>query len=49
MAADISAEPISQIVLSDEADVTFVAWTNSHYYSDPAPTRRAWGKGAGAV
>ena len=49
MAADISAEPISQIVLSDEAEVTFVAWTNSHHYSDPAPTRRAWGKGAGAV
>jgi hypothetical protein len=48
MAADISAQPVSQIVLSDEADVTFVGWNNGDYYSNPAPTRESWGKGAGA-
>ena len=47
MAADISAQPISQIVLSDEAEVTFLAWNNGDYY--PAPSRGSWGKGAGAV
>jgi len=47
MAADISAQPVSQIVLSDEAEVTFVAWNNGDYY--PAPSRGSWGKGAGAV
>ena len=48
MAADISAQPVSQIVLSDEAEVTFVGWSNGDYYSDLVPTRRSWGKGAGA-
>jgi hypothetical protein len=47
MAADISAQPVSQIVLSDEAEVTFVAWNNGDYY--PALSRGSWGKGAGAV
>jgi len=47
MAADISAQPVSQIVLSDEAEVTFVAWNNGDYY--PAPSRGSWGKGACAV
>jgi hypothetical protein len=47
MAADISAQPVSQIVLSDEAEVTFVAWNNGDYY--PAPSPGSWGKGAGAV
>jgi hypothetical protein len=49
MAADISAQPVSQIVLSDEAEVTFVGWNNGGHHSNPAPTRRSWGKGAGAV
>lgn len=49
MAADMSAQPVSQIVLSDEAELTFVGWNNGHYYSDPALTRRSLGKGAGAV
>jgi hypothetical protein len=43
MAADISARPVSQIVLSDEAEITFVGWNN--YYSHPAPTRGSLGKG----
>jgi hypothetical protein len=47
MAADISAQPVSQIVLSDEAEVALVGWNNSDYYFNPAPTRY-WGKGAGA-
>ena len=49
MAADISAQPVSQIVLSDDAEVTFVGWNNGHRHSIPARTRRALGKGAGAV
>jgi hypothetical protein len=49
MAADISAQPISQIVLSDDAEVTFVGWNNGHSHSIPARTRRFLGKGAGAV
>jgi hypothetical protein len=49
MAADISAQPVSHIVLSDEAEVTFVGWNNGNYYSNPARTRRSLGKGAGAV
>ena len=48
MAVETSARPVSQIVLSDEAEVTFVDWNNGDYYSDPAPTRGSWGKGAGA-
>ena len=48
MATEISAQPVSQIVLSDEAEVTFVGGNNGDYYSDPAPTRGSWGKGAGA-
>jgi hypothetical protein len=43
-----AAQPVSQIVLSDEAEVTFVGRNNGDYYSDPAPTRGSWGKGAGA-
>ena len=49
MAADISARPVSQIVLSDEAEVTFVGWNNGHDHSKPARTGRSWGKGPGAV
>jgi hypothetical protein len=49
MASEISAQPVSQIVLSDDAEVTLVAWNNSHRHSMPARTRRALGKGAGAV
>jgi hypothetical protein len=48
MAGDISAQPLSQIVLSDEAEVTLVGWNNGDYYSNPAPTHGIWGKGAGA-
>ena len=48
MAADISAQPVSQIVLSDEAEVTLAGWSDGDYYSNPAPTRGFWGKGAGA-
>ena len=48
MAADISAQPVSQIVLSDEAEVTLTGWYNGDYYTNPAPTRGFWGKGAGA-
>jgi hypothetical protein len=44
-----AVQPVSQIVLSDEAEFTFVGWNNRDYYSDPAaPTRGSWGKGAGA-
>lgn len=46
MAADISAQPVSQIVLSDEADVALAGWRNGDY-SNPAPTRGFWGKGTG--
>jgi hypothetical protein len=49
MAADRSAQPVSQIVLSDEAEVTFAGLNNGHYHSNPATTRRSWGKGAAAV
>ena len=49
MAADISALPVSHIVLSDEAEVTFVGWNNGNHNSKPARTRGFWGKGAGAV
>jgi len=49
MASEISAQPVSQIVLSDDAEVTLVAWNNSHRHPIPARTRRALGKGAGAV
>ena len=45
MASDMSAQPVSQIVLSDEAGVT---WPNGDYYFNPVPTRGSWGKGAGA-
>jgi hypothetical protein len=47
MAADIPAQPVGQIVLSDEADVTLARWYRGDYY-DPAPTRGFWGKGTGA-
>jgi hypothetical protein len=45
-AADGSAShtaPVSQIVLSDEADVTLAGWYDGYYYS-PAPTCEFWGK-----
>ena len=42
MASDISTKPVSQIVLSDDADVTFVAW--HHGQSTPARHRRPAGK-----
>jgi hypothetical protein len=50
-AADRSAShtaPVSQIVLSDDAEVTFARWYDGDYYSNPAPTRGFWGKGVGA-
>jgi len=46
MAGNIWAQPVSQIVLSDEPEVTFVGWNNGHSHSIPARIRRAWGKGA---
>jgi hypothetical protein len=49
MAGDFSAQPVSQIVLSDDAEVTLAAWHHGHSHSIPARTRRALGKGAGAV
>jgi hypothetical protein len=49
MASDISAQPVSQIVLSDEAEVAFVGWNNGNYYSASTPTRGTWGKGADVV
>jgi hypothetical protein len=49
MASEISAQPVTQIVLSDDAEVTLVSWNNGHRHSIPARTRRALGKGAGAV
>jgi hypothetical protein len=49
MAADISAQPVSQIVLSDDAQVTFVGWHHGHSHSIPARTRRPRGKDTGAV
>ena len=48
MATEISAQPVSQIVLSDEAEVTFVGGNNGDYYFNPTSTRGSWGKGAGA-
>ena len=48
MAADISAQPVSQIVLSDEAEVTLDGWHNGDYFTNPVPIRGFWGKGAGA-
>ena len=44
LAADTA--PVSQIVLSDEADVTLVGWYDGYYHS-PAPTYGSWGKGYG--
>jgi hypothetical protein len=49
MADDFSAQPVSQIVLSDDAEISFVSWNNGHSHSIPTRTRRALGKGAGAV
>jgi hypothetical protein len=50
MAGVISAQPISQIILSDDAEISFVSWNHGHHsHSIPARTRRALGKGAGAV
>lgn len=49
MASEISVQPVSQIVLSDDADVTFVGWKHGHSHSIPARTRQTWGKGTGAV
>ena len=44
MASDRSTQPVSQIVLSDDADVTFVAWHHGHGHSTPARHRRPAGK-----
>jgi hypothetical protein len=44
MASDISTQPVSQIVLSDDADVTFVAWHHGHGHSMPTRHRRPAGK-----
>jgi hypothetical protein len=49
MASDISAQPVSQIVLSDDADVTLVGWNNGNRHFVPERTRRYLGKGAGAA
>ena len=47
MASEISAgQPVSHIVLSDDAEVTLVSWNHGHRHSIPARTRRALGKGA---
>jgi hypothetical protein len=49
-AADGSASktaPISQIVVSDEADVTLAGWYDDYYYL-PASACGFWGKGCGA-
>ena len=46
--ATVSAQPVGQIVLSDEAEVTFVGGNNGDYYSDAALTLGSCGKGAGA-
>jgi hypothetical protein len=43
--ATAAVQPVSQIVLSDEAGVT---WPNGDYYFNPTSTRGSWGKGAGA-
>ena len=46
MAVETSARPVSQIVLSDEAEVTFVGWNNGQCYINPDPTfGLCWGKG----
>lgn len=49
MAGDFSAQPVSQIVLADDAEVTLAAWHHGHSHSIPARNRRPMGKGAGAV
>jgi anti-sigma factor RsiW len=49
MASEISAEQVSQIVLSDDAEFTLVSWNNHHRHSTPVHTRRNLGKGAGVV
>jgi hypothetical protein len=49
MAADNSAQPVSQIVLSDDADVTLVAWHQGRRHTTPARVRPVRGKGTGAV
>lgn len=49
MAADNAAQPVSQIVLSDDADVTFVASNQGHRYSTPARIRPMRGKTMGNV
>lgn len=49
MAGDFSAQPVSQIVLSDDAEVTFAAWHHGHSHSIPARSRRPMGKGAGVA
>ncbi len=46
MAADTSAQPVSQIVLSDDAEVTLTGSYHGDYFN-PAPTRGFWGKGTG--
>ena len=41
-----AVQPVSQIVLSDEAEVTFVGWNNGQCYINPDPTfGLCWGKG----
>jgi len=39
---------VSQIVLSDEAEVILAGWYNGDFYTNPPPTLGFWGKGAGA-
>jgi len=46
IAADRSAQPVSQIVLSDEAEVTFAGLNHGHHHSIPERVRRALGKAA---
>ena len=43
--ADISREPVSQIVLSDEAETTFAGWSNYWSYP-PVPSPRGGRGGA---
>jgi hypothetical protein len=49
LAGDLSTQPVSQIVLSDDAEVTLAAWHHGHRHTMPAHSRRPMGKGAGAA
>jgi hypothetical protein len=46
MASETRAQPVSQIVLSDDAGFTLASWHHGHRHSH---TRRHMGKGAGTA